>query len=79
MALRDNFMRDRDLALKSLNKQKIMDYAKQYNVMLPLDQKTFWAAVHKARIAIMGGVITEEDKQVSREWLRSNGYRPEGF
>ncbi|HEY8562833.1 MAG TPA: hypothetical protein VIL74_20815 [Pyrinomonadaceae bacterium] len=70
-----NFVKERDEALRSLDEIKIREYAIKYRVPLPQNIQVFWAAVHKARLASNG--ITEQEKQISREWLTQNGFQPE--
>lgn len=69
-----NFVKERDEALLSLDKDKIMAYAKKYQVSLPKNEKVFWAGIHKARLGVKS--FSEEAKQISAEWLVNNGFKP---
>lgn len=67
------FVQERNAALLSLNKEKILAYCRKYQVRLPGDGKVFWAAVHKARMGIKG--FPEAEKQISRQWLNEHGFK----
>lgn len=67
----DDFIQDRDSALLSLDKQKILAYAKKYHVKLPDNDLVFWASVHKAILVIDAPA---EAKEKSRTWLKQNGF-----
>lgn len=74
--IRDQFIKDRNEALLSLNKFKIQAYAMKYGAMFSDNDEIFWASVHKARIAIKE--IPESEKQISRKWLKAHGFRVGG-
>ena len=44
----EDFIKERNEALLSLDKEKILAYGKKYNVKFPENEKIFWAGVHKA-------------------------------
>ena len=61
-------------ALRSLNFDTICAYMKKYGEMPPrLQNSTFWAGVHKARV--MCSDMTGEEREYSRIWLRTNGWQ----
>lgn len=64
---------ERDEALRSLDKAKIMAYARKYNVQLPDDEMIFWAEIHKARTCIT--TFTAEEKKLSYDWLIQHGFK----
>jgi len=65
------FKKDRNTALLSLDKDKILAYLKKYNIGHPEDDRIFWTSVHKSII----GINVSEDKKVqSRKWLREHGF-----
>lgn len=69
-----NFIRERNEALISLDREKILIYCRKYGVRLSTkNEKIFWASVHKARLAV--GEISETEKEISRKWLRANGFK----
>lgn len=79
-----DFIRDRNEALTSGDKEKIIAYCKKYNIKIPEDEKLLWTGVHKAicnlyLTAIHSGTednITEKQFNASYKWLRENGYNP---
>lgn len=68
------FVRERDTALRSLNEKTIKKYMTKWVGGYPADPRVFWASVHKARLGITS--FTEEEKEVSRKWLREHGFKP---
>lgn len=67
------FAQERDEALRSLDKEKIIAYCKKYNMNIPQDEKVLFAGVHKARLGIKN--ITLEEQMESAIWLLGNGFR----
>lgn len=68
-----DFVKERNEALRSLDKAKIIAYSKKYDVPVPADERTMWAGIHKARLMVTS--MTEEEKQISRDWLKENGFQ----
>lgn len=71
------FIKERNEALLSLNKKKILAYAKKYNIKLPEEDKVFWAGVHKAICSlyfVKENNITLEQYTKSADWLKENGF-----
>jgi transcriptional regulatory protein LevR len=54
------FVKERDEAMLSLNKEKIMNYMRKYNVQMPKNELVFWAGIHKSILCIT--TSTEEQK-----------------
>jgi hypothetical protein len=73
----DLFIRDRDEALLSLDKDKILAYSIKYGVHIPRDESVFWAGVHKARLAL--NCVDAEGKTISRNWVAENGFSAKGW
>ena len=72
----EDFIKERNEALLSLDKEKILAYGKKYNVKFPEDEKIFWAGVHKAICSlylIPVNKITKSQYEKSKEWLKENG------
>ena len=46
------FVRERDEALRSLDKEKIIAYCKKYNVNIPHDEKVLFAVFIKRDLAL---------------------------
>lgn len=74
----DEFQRDRLEALKSLDEEKIRAYLKRWggNWQGAQNPEVFWRAIHKARTVCPG--LTEQEREVSRRWLREHGSQPWG-
>ena len=69
-----DFIRERDSALRSLDEEKIKAYMAKWCARYPENTQVFWASVHKARLGITS--FTEEEKEISRKWLREHGFKP---
>ena len=68
------FIKERDEALLSLNKEKIMSYMKKYNIdATPTNDSVFWSGIHKAIISLRSA--TKEQKNKSLKWLKENGFK----
>lgn len=73
----EDFIKERNEALLSLDREKILAYGKKYNVKFPEDEKIFWAGVHKAICSlylIPVNKITKSQYEKSKEWLKENGF-----
>lgn len=66
------FVKERNDALLSLDKEKIQQYCNKYGIPIPLDEKLFWASVHLSIVHLNAG--TDEQKLISVVWLRQNGF-----
>ncbi len=70
------FVRERDEALRSLDRERIEAYMEKYHANFrPSSDLVFWAAVHKARLGITG--FTPQEKAFSSDWLEKHGFRAE--
>ena len=59
-----NFVKDRDEALLSLDKDKIFAYLKKYGIFeYPVNEEVFWAGMHKARSLASDGIPREKLKR----------------
>lgn len=75
----DNFIEERNSALLSLDKDKIIAFDKKYGIKIPEDEQVFWAGVHKAicnLYLVEDNKITIEQYMRSAEWLKENGFSP---
>lgn len=71
----EQFVKERDDALLSLDKGKIEKYMRKYHVRFePSCEIVFWAAVHKAIIELNSA--TEEQKMNSAKWLIQHKFYP---
>lgn len=72
----DAFIRERDEALLSLDREKIEAYMRKYECPIARNDELFWAGVHKARTAI--STFPEDERKKSREWLAERGLQHMG-
>jgi hypothetical protein len=76
----DSFQQERLEALLSLDQTKIQAYCDRWGATqpdIPTGSLTWWAGVHKARLVIGG--IPKADKELSRRWLKANGFQEGTF
>lgn len=66
----NDFVKERDEALFSLDEKKIRAYAKKYGAKLPTTEKGFWGAVYKSIYNINDAPI--ELKMKAKKWLEKN-------
>lgn len=69
------FVKDRDAALLSLDKDKIVAYLNKYNIPIPDNETVFWAGIHKCIVAI--NAAPAEKKIDSMMWLIQHGFSPD--
>lgn len=65
------FVKERNEALFSLDKDKILACAEKYQVPMPTNELGFWGGVYKAILGITNA--PEDKKQIARKWLREHG------
>ena len=65
------FVKERDAALLSLDREIIEAFAKKWQVVLPKDSEVFWAAIHKARTGAVN--LPREARLESKLWLLGKG------
>ena len=71
------FIKDRNEAFKSMDKDKLIEYCKKYNITIPDDEETFLAGIHKAVIKLFlleDSPISCEQYNKSYDWLVEHGY-----
>ena len=76
--LLEKFVKERNEALFSLDKNKIMAFAKKYNNPIAkegVSDEVFWASVYKAIYNIT--TAPPELKRVALRWLRQHGFTTE--
>lgn len=73
----DKFVNERNAALLSMDKTKIMRFAKNYGLKIPTDDETFWKGVHKAICNVTS--FPWDVRQKSAYWLLEHGSTPEIF
>ena len=71
------FIKERDEALLSLDKERIVKFMRKYNpeAKIPENETVFWAAIHKA-ICVLDSANPGQ-KLNSTIWLVNHGFRPE--
>lgn len=70
----ERFEKERNEALLSLNKAKIIRFMKKWSVPIPQNDLVLWVGVHKVIVNLREA--TEEQKAKSFAWLRENGFSP---
>lgn len=74
------FIKDRNEAILSMDKDKIIAYSKKYDIPIPDNDKVFWAAVHKVICNVFmyedNSPVTLEQYTKSYDWLAANGFSP---
>lgn len=75
----DEFIKDRNEAFASMDKDKILAYCKKYEINIPEEENTFWAGVHKTvcnLYLLENSPISREQYDVSYDWLKDHGCSP---
>ncbi len=77
----DRMTRERDAALLSMDRKRILVYLKRYDTqawkqMKRAKHETFWVAVHKAITAAVD--LPDDKRELSRRWLFKRGLSPLG-
>lgn len=69
------FVKERDEALLSLDREKIVKFLRKYNMPVPENETVFWAGIHKGICALNSA--NSEQKLNSIIWLVNHGFKPE--
>ena len=75
----DDFVKDRNEAFASMDKEKIRAYCNKYKIALPEEDEVFWMGVHKAvcnLFLLEDSPITLEQYNESYKWLAHHGATP---
>lgn len=77
----NDFVKERNDALLSLDENKIDAYMKKYNPRFkkPENKKVYWASIHKSicnLFLVESNDITLEQYERSYKWLSENGFSP---
>lgn len=67
------FVKERDDAMLSLDKEKIVAYCKKYDVPIPENEQVFLAGVYKSILAIKSS--PEHLRREANEWLDGHGFK----
>uniref|UniRef100_UPI003FEED07A hypothetical protein n=1 Tax=Eubacterium sp. TaxID=142586 RepID=UPI003FEED07A len=68
----EQFTKDRDKALLSLDKEKILAFYAKYGLPYAKIDKVFWATVYKCIYHI--DASTKKQKAEAKQWLLQNGF-----
>ena len=71
----NRYVKERDEAFLSLDKQKIMKFCRRWHICLPDNETVFWCGVHK--VVANTASATEEQRAKSIDWLKDHGFSPE--
>lgn len=66
------YAKERDAALLSLDKEKIVAHSKKWGIKLPSSDLALWAGVHKA--ILFTNSATPEQRECSEAWLIKHGF-----
>lgn len=70
-----NFIKERDEALLSLDKEKITKFLRKCGTPVPENETVFWAGVHKAICHLNSANAGQ--KLNSMIWLANHGFKPD--
>lgn len=70
----EQFKKDRNHALLSLDGPTIIAYFEKYNGTAPEVNAIFWMGIHKARTACRE--LPMEARSLSKRWLMDRGFQP---
>lgn len=68
----DEFLRERNDAILSMDEGKIRDFSRKYGIPEPQEDIVFWAGIHKSILAL--NAASEEQKTASKAWLTEHGF-----
>lgn len=68
------YAKERDAALLSLDKDKIVAHSQKWGIKLPSSDLALWTGVHKTILLINSA--TPEQKERSAAWLKKHGFSP---
>jgi len=75
----EEFVKERNEAFLSKDKDKIMEYCEKYDIQVPDNEDDFWAGVHKAicnLFLLEDTPVAIEQYNESYHWLSEHGYTP---
>lgn len=75
----EDFIKERNEVFTSMDKEKILEYCKKYDITIPENEEIFWAGVHKVICNLFMAedtTITIEQYDKSFDWLTRHGYSP---
>lgn len=75
----EDFIKDRNEAFASMDKDKILAYCEKYEIEVPEEENTFWAGVHKTvcnLFLLENTSISQQQYNESYDWLIAHGCSP---
>lgn len=69
------FLKERDEALQSLDREQILAYCKKYGAPYPSNERAFWGGVYKTVYNLPSSTLALKEKAC--KWLTENGMGPE--
>lgn len=66
------FIKDRDAALFSMDKETILAFCHEYGIHMPSNDLVFWAGIHKAICTL--ATSPQAQKTISNKWLLDHGF-----
>ena len=70
--LLEQFVKERNAAFLSKDKDKIVAHCRKYNCPVPSSEESFWIMVHKVIANIEN--IDQEQRDEAIQWLKDRGY-----
>jgi hypothetical protein len=70
--IREKFIKERNKALLSMNREKLIWFFRKHSIAWPDDENMFWANVHFARLQVTS--FSEEVRRESADWLIAKGF-----
>lgn len=68
----EKYVKERNEALFSLDKEKIKAFSEKWNIPFPQNETVFWAGIHKAIVHTTAA--TQEQRDNSIKWLIDHGF-----
>ena len=68
----DEFIRERNDAILSMDEGEIRDFSRKHGITAPQEDIVFWAGIHMSILAL--NAASEEQKAASKAWLMEHGF-----
>lgn len=72
-----SYVKERNEAFFSLDKDKIIAFCKKYNIPIPKNDLVFWAGIYKSILVIT--TAPQDLKEKAGKWLDEHGFSREIF
>ncbi len=67
------FLKEKNEAILSLSKSKIIKFTKKYEIPISKNDIEFWVEIHKTILRLNSA--TDKQKKISKKWLEGNGFK----